>query len=67
MNDSHVQLLVIDECTRSDLFSKKQLAETKRLLEGDGMMISNKNKHPFTGFKNFFTFLTMNNLPYPYT
>ena len=42
MNDTHVQLLVIDECTKSDLFSGKSLAETKRLLEGDGMMISNK-------------------------
>ena len=66
MNDAHIQLLVIDECTKGDLFSKKQLAETKRLLEGDGMMISNKQKHPFNGFKNCFTFMTMNTLPYPY-
>ena len=66
MNDAHVQLLVIDECTKSDLFSNKQLAETKRLLEGDGMIVHNKQKHPIKGFTNCFTFMTMNNLPYPF-
>ena len=67
MNDAHVQLLVIDECTKSDLFSKKQLAETKRLLEGDGMIVNNKQKQPFRGFNYCFTFMTMNSLPYPFT
>ena len=66
MNDAHIQLLVIDECSKGDLFSAKQLAETKRLLEGDGMILNNKQKHPFNGFKNCFTFMTMNSLPYPF-
>ena len=67
MNDTHVQLLVIDECTQSDLFSKNKLAETKRLLERHGMSINNKQKALFEGFHNCFTFMTMNNLPYPFT
>ena len=59
-------MLVVDECSKADLFSSKSLDETKRLLEGDGMMISIKQKHPFKGFQKCFTFITMNTLPYPY-
>ena len=67
MSDTHVQLLVVDDLSQGDLFSKSKLGGTKRLLEGHGMVISNKQKHPFTGFVGCFTLLTMNNLPYPYT
>ena len=30
------------------------------------MILHNKQKHPINGFKDCFTFMTMNNLPYPF-
>ena len=56
----------MDECDGFDLFSKKEIAGTKRLFEGSGKIINNKNKHAFRAFKNCYTFITMNNLPYPF-
>ena len=47
--------------------SKKQLANTKQLLEGKGFNIENKNQTPFTGFEGCYTVITCNSLPYPFT
>ena len=47
--------------------SKKQLANTKLLLEGKGFNIENKNQTPFTGFRGCYTVITCNSLPYPFT
>ena len=64
---SRVQLLVIDECNGSQLFSKKELEDTKHMLEGAGKLINNKQRHAFRAFMNCYTIITMNNLPYPFT
>ncbi len=61
-----MQLLVIDECNGHQMFNTKSLEDTKRLFEGRGKMIQNKNMHAFRGFEDCYTLLTMNNLPYPF-
>ena len=48
------------------MFSKSKLDATKRLFEGLGRSIENKNRHPFTGFKNCYTIITTQYLPWPF-
>jgi len=64
--DTHKQLLVIDEANMYSLFGKKHLHDTKKLLEGKGMSVRNKYAHPFRGFEGSKTLITCNNLPYPF-
>ena len=56
--NSNVQLLVIDECKSFTMFGSGKLDDAKKLLEGNGKNTEIKNKHPFTGFKGCFTFIT---------
>ena len=63
--EAHKQVLLMDEADVYTLFSKSKLAETKSLLEGRGMLIENKGKDPFHGFKGSFILLTCNELPCP--
>ena len=64
--DTHKQLLQIDEAYVYYMFSKRKLHDSKKLLEGDGMSISVKFEHPYTGFEGCYTLITCNNLPYPF-
>ena len=56
----------MDEANVYQLFSKKRLPSTKRLLEGEGVCIENKFSQPYTGFVRCYTILTCNSLPYPF-
>ena len=56
----------MNECKSWDIFGKNRLDATKRLLEGGGKCIENKNKHPFTGFKKCYTIITTKYLPWPF-
>jgi hypothetical protein len=49
-DETNKQILLIDEANIFSIFSKKKLHDTKSLLEGSGMSISNKFAHTFTGF-----------------
>ena len=64
--DTHKQICRIDEANVKHMFNKSRLHDTKSLLEGDGMDISVKFEHLFTGFKGAYTIITCNNLPYPF-
>ena len=56
----------MDEASVYQIFSKKRLPDTKKLLEGQGINIENKYYMPFIGFIGCYTILTCNNLPYPF-
>ena len=64
--DTHKQILRVDEADVKHMFNKGKLHDTKQLLEGDGMKITVKFEHPFTGFIGAYTIITCNNLPYPF-
>lgn len=64
--DTHVQLLVLDEANVYKLFGKDNLSDTKLLLEGEGRSQNAKFAQPFTGFKGCYTIVTCNTLPYPF-
>ena len=57
----------MDDASVYQLFAKRRLADTKLLLEGQGIAIENKFNTPFTGFVGCYTILTCNFLPYPFT
>ena len=65
-DDTNKQLLIIDEAAMYQLFGKKTLHDTKKLLEGKGMSVRNKYAHPYRGFTGSKTLITCNNLPYPF-
>jgi hypothetical protein len=65
IQDTHKQLLIIDEANMNSLFGKKHLHDTKRLLECKGMSVRNKYAHPYRGFVGSKTLITCNNLTYP--
>ena len=66
VDEAHKQLLVMNEASMHQLFSKKNLSSTKRLTEGLGASLENKYAQPFTGFLNVHTLITCNALPYPF-
>ena len=65
-SDTNVQLIVLDEANVYSLFDRRNIADTKQLLEGQGRSIAIKHAHSFTGFKGAYTVLTANHLPYPF-
>lgn len=66
-DDTHKQVLIMDEASVHQIFAKRRLADTKLLLEGQGIAIENKFNTPFTGFVGCYTILTCNCLPFPFT
>lgn len=64
--EAHKQIIIMNEANIYTVFSKKRLANTKKLMEGEGIPVENKWGQPFTGFINAYTLLTCNNLPYPF-
>ena len=65
--DTHKQVLIMDEASVYSIFAKRRLADTKLLLEGHGVSIEKKYNMPFTGFIGCYTILTCNLLPYPFS
>ena len=63
--DANKQLLTMNEADMYSLFAKKNIPAMKRLTEGEGRSVESKFKHPFTGFKKSYIFITCNYLCCP--
>lgn len=63
--EANKQLLTMNEANMYSLFAKKNIPAMKRLTEGEGRSVESKFKHPFTGFKKSYLFITCNYLCCP--
>ena len=64
--EAHRQLLILNEANMYDLFRRKNMAIMKKLTEGDGCPLENKQCHPFTGFIGSHQLITCNYLCCPF-
>ena len=64
--EANKQLLVMNEANMYLLFSKKNIANMKKLTEGEGISLANKFKNDFTGFVNSYQLITCNSLCAPF-
>jgi hypothetical protein len=65
-DEARPQLLVWNEANMVELFRKKNTPAMKRLTEGLGYWVENKQSHPFTGFIDSYQLITTNYLCCPF-
>ena len=64
--EAHKQLLIYNEANMYQLFSKANLPQMKKLMEGLGISLNVKYAHSFTGFIGANLLMTCNALCYPW-
>lgn len=66
IEDASKQVVQFDDLDLCNLFAKDRMSAAKDLLAGYGWQINAKSQQQYIGFKNCFTFLSTNNLAYPF-